>query len=634
MNTTKERELCDFLPYRSVLDLNTVKTADSSYIRVIKVQGVPFESAEDTTINMWTKHLNSMLMSVASTQVAVWSHVIRRRTTLYPRGDFKNDFAKSFNDKYKDYITGENLYINELYFTIIYRDVAEGKISGISDIIKNIFSKKNKHDILHDQEKSLEKLNQITSDILASLEDYNPVLLGAYTTEKVSKMVDGIEQSYITENRLENFEDYDPKNGVMYSELLEFFAYLLNGCYERIAMPTGEAHRYIPSARISWNGSKTLIENNKGIVFGSSIGITAFNDYTTPIMLDDLLNVNVEFVMSQSLAYIPPSTAMKNIKTQFDRMDATEDVGVSQQQDLLDAMDALQGNKFEMGNFCFSIFVKSDDAASLNENISLIGSILMNNGLRWTTEDIAAQAAYLSMLPGNFKYRPRVAMITTNNFSCFAPLHGYPIGQYSGNQWGEAVTVFKTTAGSPYYFNFHSSDKKSEFDEDQEHEFLEDIADGEDFQLGNVIVAGQSGAGKTVLECMLLAQSHKFDTPENPATFICTDSERGMSIAVKAMNGQFFDISPDNTRQTFNPLLLPYSVGNVSFLVNLIKVLVQDGSYLVSPTDEEVLSKQISGLLQQENPAVKRLKNLRGFFNKNDNDGIYKRLFLSCLCGS
>lgn len=630
----KERMISEFIPYRSMVDLNTVKTADNSYLRVIKLQGVPFESADDYNINGWCKQLNNLLKSIAGTEVAVWSHIVRRKTSLFPRGEFKNSFAKQFNEKYKAHINKESMLINELYLSIIFREKEEGAVTGIVDAVKGIFSKKTKNSILADQERAIEKLKQITAEVLNSLSEYKPELLGAYTLKKISKKVDGIESSYFSEEKIIDYSDYKPSDGHIYSELLEFLSYLLNSSVERVKMPNGEVHNYLPTSRIMWNDTVTMIENLKGEVFGSSLGITSYQDYTSPIMLDDLLDVDVEFILSQSLTFINRSSAMSKIKMQFDRMESTEDVGFSQQEELVNAMDDLKSHRFDMGNYSFSLFVKSDTLALLKENIAIVGSILMNNGLKWAVEDIAAQASYLSMLPANFKFRPRIAMITTHNFAGLAPLHGFPIGQYSGNQWGEAVTMFKTTAGSPYYFNFHSSDMKQDFDESLEDEFIEDVASNdESFDLANTIVAGQSGAGKTVLQGVLLAQCQKFDTPENPATFICTDSEKGMSITIKAMGGKFFDLSPENTRQTFNPFLLPYSISNVSFLLDLIKVMVEDNQYSISPSDEKLLTGEISRLLKMENVKVKRLHQLRNVLNTSESDGVYKRLEKWCVGG-
>lgn len=635
INTKKEKMLSDFLPYSSFVDLNTIKTFDSSYLRVIKVQGVAFESADDFKINSWNNQLNSALKSIASPNVAVWSHIVRKRTKLFPRGDFKKgSFADSFNEKYKLAMTKEKLYINELYLSVIYRDVEEGKINGIVDMLKNILSKKNKEDILIEQKKSLEKLNQITSTVISSLSEFNPVLLGAYTLKKTIKFIDGEKSIFFNEEPLKDIRKL--KNETIYSEVLEFLSYVLNGDKERIKMPNGEVNKYLPSSKIIFrDDSGILIQKNNEDIFGAMLGITAYQDYTTPIMLVDLLDVDFEFVISQSLTFINRINAMSKIKMQFDRMDATEDVGITQQEELLNAMDDLQSHKFEMGNYSFSMFVKSESLSNLKDNIAEAGSILMNGGIRWAIEDKASMASYLSMLPSNFIYRPRISLITTLNFSSFAPLFSYPIGNYKGNQWGDAVTMFKTLSDSPFYFNFHASNILDTNISDNINEEFEENKDSEDeeFELANTMVLGQSGAGKTVLQGVLLAQSQKFDTEENPCTYICTDSERGLSISVKAMGGVCFDISPENKNQTFNPLMLPYSNKNVSFIVELIKVLVEDDYYKITPTTEELLSSEISQILKMDNLNVKRLSQLRTYLDKSEKDGIYKRLSKWCEGG-
>ncbi|MDD0747063.1 hypothetical protein PS025_24530, partial [Shigella sonnei] len=48
------------------------------------------------------------------------------------------------------------------------------------------------------------------------------------------------------------------------------------------------------------------------------------------------------------------------------------------------------------------------------------------------------------------------APISSRNFAGFSSFHNYPTGRRTGNQWGPSVTLFKTTSGAPYYFNFHS----------------------------------------------------------------------------------------------------------------------------------------------------------------------------------
>src|SRR3546814_15957313 len=64
-------------------------------------------------------------------------------------------------------------------------------------------------------------------------------------------------------------------------------------------------------------------------------------------------------------------------------------------------------------------------------------------------------------------------------------LHNYLVGKPAGNPVGPAVTMLKTTGGTPYYLNFHAS--------------LEDVDETGKRRLGNTSIIGQSGAGKTVL---------------------------------------------------------------------------------------------------------------------------------------
>ncbi|MBD4405934.1 type IV secretion protein C, partial [Xanthomonas citri pv. citri] len=85
---------------------------------------------------------------------------------------------------------------------------------------------------------------------------------------------------------------------------------------------------------------------------------------------------------------------------------------------------------------------------------------------------------FYAQLPCNFRFRPRIAGLTSQNFACLAGFHNFRAGKRDGNPWGQALTLLKTPSGQPAYLNFHFS----KGDEDNYDQKL----------LGNTRVIGQS----------------------------------------------------------------------------------------------------------------------------------------------
>jgi type IV secretion system protein VirB4 len=172
------------------------------------------------------------------------------------------------------------------------------------------------------------------------------------------------------------------------------------------------------------------------------------------------------------------------------------DVAVSQIEDIDNALDELTSNRFVMGAHSLCLLIRADDKKELNDFISGAGSSLADSGIKWAREDIGMAGAFWSQLPANFQYRVNIGDITSRNFAGFSSFHNYPIGHIRGNQWGDAVMMFKTTSGAPFYFNFHKGengvDSKRLAKLDPNHK-----------DLANTVVIGKSGTGKTVLTTSL-----------------------------------------------------------------------------------------------------------------------------------
>jgi type IV secretion system protein VirB4 len=92
------------IPYSAQLTRDIVSTKAGDLVQVFRLAGASFESADDETLNNWHERLNVTLRNIASPNVALWSHIIRRRSitgalacTMHEGRDFC-DHARKFGD--------------------------------------------------------------------------------------------------------------------------------------------------------------------------------------------------------------------------------------------------------------------------------------------------------------------------------------------------------------------------------------------------------------------------------------------------------------------------------------------------------------------------------------------------------
>lgn len=207
------------------------------------------------------------------------------------------------------------------------------------------------------------------------------------------------------------------------------------------------------------------------------------------------------------------------MRRQQRRMRNAGDLATSQIDEIDDALDDLTAGRFVFGEHHLCLTVFGADGADLKKNLSDASAELANCSMVVSREDWAIAAAFWSMLPGNFKWRPRPAPLSSKNFAGFSSFHNYPTGRRLGNQWGPAVTMFKTTSGAPFYFNFHEplDVNKAKKQAQLEAELgANKMAESKEEQkaLGNTLIIGPSGSGKTVVQGVLLAQARSSTRPK------------------------------------------------------------------------------------------------------------------------
>ena len=582
-----------FIPYSSHVTRSAVKLASGDYILVIRMQGAAHESADVRDINSWHDQLNGFMRNIASPHVAVWSHIVRREYGEYPGGEFPPGFCHEFNEKYREHMADEKMLVNELYVTLVYRP-APMKAARLFDV----FGSKDPKEIQEKQLDELEALDEVTNTALAALDRYEPDLLGCYE-----------------------------RNGLMFSEVLEFLAFLVNGEWRRFPLPRAEIRDILATSRPFFGkGGLLSLKGPTATQYGGMLTIQEYPAMTCPGILNDLLGMPFELVVTQSFTFLSKPVAVGRMKRQQARMVNAGDVAVSQVEDIDQALDDLTSNRFVMGTHHLSVFVRANDQKALNEHISDAGAALSEAGMKWAREDSGIAGAFYAQLPGNFDYRVRAGDITSRNFAGFSSFHNYPIGRIRGNQWGGAVMMFKTTSGAPYYFNFHKgeqgADAKKAAKLDPNHK-----------DLANTVVIGKSGTGKTVLEMALLAQTQKFSQPGKGKTLSCVlfDKDLGAAVGVRAMGGRYYPLK-NGLPSGFNPFQMEPTPNNMTFLEKLVKQLVKHEALPITPRQEREISDAIQGVMSASQ-SKRRLRSVLEFLDPTDDNCLHVRLAKWCGSG-
>ena len=587
----KEISVAEFIPYGNQVTENVVKLRNGDYLAVFRLQGAAHESADPGDINIWHAQLNNYMRNIASPNVALWSHVVRREQDEFPSGEFPAGFGRELNFKYRRLLSATRSLVNELYVSIVYRPEPI-RIARVFDFL----GKKTAAELAERQAEELEALDERINATLAALDRYEPELLGCYEYK-----------------------------GLMFSEVGEFLGFLVNGEWRRFALPRAEIADVLATSRPFFGkGGLMSLKGATRTQYGAVLAIHEYPSLTCPGILNDLLGMPFEFVLSQSFSFLGKQVALGRMSRQHARMVNAGDMAASQIADIEQAMDDLVSNRFVMGAHSLTLMIRAETQKALADHISDAGASFSDAGIKWAREEAGIAGAFWAQLPGNFSYRVRVGDITSRNFAGFSAFHNYPTGRIRGNQWGDAVTAFRTTSGAPYYFNWHKAeegqDAKRVAKADRNHK-----------DLANTIIVGKSGTGKTVLQLFLLAQSLKFNNPGreggNLLSAVFFDKDLGGSVGVRALGGRYYPLK-NGIKTGWAPFQMEATPGNLVFLEKLVRRLVRSEGQPLSRAQEKMIESAIAGVMSDKVPKpLRRLRAVLEFLqDANDPNGLHARL--------
>jgi type IV secretion system protein VirB4 len=545
----REATIASRLPYAAHADASTLRTRDGLLVQTLHLQGFSAETAPDEELNYRKTLRETILRGAADSRLAIYHHVVRRQVNPEFPPAPEQPFCAALDARWRDLLGGRKLYVNDIFLSLVRRPV-QGKAGFLERLFKPRASSSAE---LHVE---LRQLHAVRESFMSALAPYGPRTL----------------------------TQYESPTGLC-SEPAEFLALLLNGDARRVLAPTGEISDAIATRRLSFGLDAMEFGSGSGEapVYGAVVALKDYPARTAPGLLDGLLRLPMEMVLTESFAFMDRQVSLERMGLALRRLRAADDDAYSLRHELSAARDDTRAGRAAYGEHHLTVLVKSDTLDGLDAAAADVQATLAEAGAIAVREDVNLEPAFWAQFPGNFSFIARRATVSAANFASLASFHNAPTGQADGNHWGPAIALLETTSFGPYNFSFHNGD------------------------LGNFTVIGPSGAGKTVLLTFLLAQAERLKP--RIAYF---DKDRGAEPFIRAIGGRYDVIRPGEPTG-FNPLALPDTKANRAFLTEWLAQLLTADAATLDAEDRAMVADAIDANYAQPQ-GHRQLRYLRELF--------------------
>ncbi|PRD43812.1 type VI secretion protein [Phyllobacterium phragmitis] len=538
----REMGVKEHVPYLRHVDDHVLVTKSGFLACVVQMGGLPFQTMDQAEINARAFNRNTTFRNLSTSRFALYATVIRRHVEPKLDGDFDNVFVADLNRRYMDELARKNLFVNEVYLTVVRRTMI-GKIGWV-DKAFDAFRLSSAGE--ETREEALKELHDMADGMVQDFRAYGARKLG------------------LIERR-----------GSIFSEPAEFIAKILAGGAEvEMPLPRMSLAEAAPTRQLFFGRNAIEIKNagQTASKVAAMISVKEYPPFTAPGGLDGLLRLPHEFILTQSFAIEDRVTAMKTIRKIGNQVMGSDEGGTSVEDSVHDGLDKLAQGEVVFGYHHLSVCVLAPTMQGLNRAISDVQSELSRLSIVPVREALNSETAFWAQLPANFSYIARRALISSMNFAGLFSGHNYPSGQKDGLHWKRPIALLETTSQTAYHFNFHVDD------------------------VGNFTVIGPTGSGKTVALSFLLAQGMRIE-PRPRCVFF--DKDRGGEIFVRALGGRYEILRPGDPTG-FAPLQLDDTPGNRTFVNELLQYLLKPDHGSLDAAEIRVISNAVDQIFKIE----------------------------------
>lgn len=582
-----------YIPYCHHVTDTILSLDDGGVMTMFKVDGRTHLSASDQELIRWVKDLSARLRQLGSEHVEFYIHHHHKELESAPLdGEGGGYFVQRLNSAYQDKFKNTPLMVNDFYLTIIYRPIGDTTQKTLSR-----FEKLSRQERIEQRHDCVARLDDIADQLFATLKNYQPQRLGIYymdsegnKEDSLTDSLDNEDHSTAEEEGEEAFfsslttapESSSPEGHVYaYSSILEFLGFLLNGEWNHVPVCRGLIKNYLSTSRVVtalW-GDVVQVRSETHNTYMAGVELIDFDDEDTePGQFNSLLSAPFEFILTHSFICMSQPASKAFYKKALEQLEETKDLSESQKLALKRAADGAASAHFASGWHHCTLFVYAETLKQATKNSRTARNLFANCGVVAGPIGMASEAAYYAMLPGNKTFSPRPAVLTSDNLFSLASFHNIHTGKITGNPWGQALMTLKTSSGTPFYLNLHSTPRHVNATGTRPN--------------GHTLILGKTGAGKTTLLNTIIAHATKY----NPQMFMF-DRDRGMQQMVMALGG-YYQVIREGHPSGYQPLQLAPTPLNISFVKRLVTTLCEIRlNARLSSGDRDELSQAVEAVM-------------------------------------
>ncbi|AHJ75584.1 VirB4 family type IV secretion/conjugal transfer ATPase [Kosakonia sacchari] len=553
MKLNERITLDKYIPYSSHIHPNVIRNRHGDLVATWELGGTVFECEDEHHLTLMVTHLNNVIRSYEGLPVTFYIHRIREKYQDAFAANSGIPFADEVARRYYQPLKEKPLWRHRLFFTVCY--------APFSALEKKALQAQSPGERKTSLDDALKVMLEYHEALNTALSRYMATPLGAYEGESR-----------------------------VYSSQLAFYHRLITGKWQNVAVTHAPFYTTLGTADLFFTTDTAECQTVEGSRFFRSLEIKDYSPETYTGLLDALLYAESEYVLTQSFTCMARDEAQNHIRLAEKRLSSTADDAISQREELIVLRDLLQSGHVSCGKYHFSLLVSSTSAGQVVKETNALAQPFSDLGIMTTLSTLSLPAAYLAQLPGVYTLRPRLVAISSQNYADMAGLHNFHSHKRSGNPWGEAIAIMKSSGGGAYYLNLHDSQSgRDEFNEKTP---------------GNTAIIGKTGSGKTLLMTMMKQLMQKYRNPETFSdsaiikrlTTVYFDKDRAAEMSIRQMGGRYFRIRT-GTPTGFNPFSLAPTRRNINFIKRLIRMLCSRNGKPLDPRDEERISTAVDTIM-------------------------------------